>query len=45
MVASQRFLRLRDQTVTLDLQEYLITQPGKILGILHAMVTGSAPIV
>jgi hypothetical protein len=38
------FLRLRAQTVTLDLQEYHITQPGKLLGILHAMVTGSAPV-
>lgn len=38
------FLCLRAQTVTLDLQEYHITQPGKLLGILHAMVTGSAPV-
>lgn len=39
-----KFLSLAQQLVTFDLQDYTITQPGKILGVLRAMVTGSAPV-
>jgi len=38
------FLCLAGQTVTTDLQEYTLTQPEKLLGILLAMVAGTAPI-
>jgi hypothetical protein len=38
------FLRLTGQTVTIDLHEYTLTQPEKLLGILLAMVLGTAPV-
>jgi hypothetical protein len=37
-----KFLSLTEKLVTLDLDEYLITQPEKILGVLVAMVTDTA---
>ncbi|HEX4609698.1 MAG TPA: hypothetical protein VH092_15980, partial [Urbifossiella sp.] len=33
-----KFLRLRDTTVTIDLDDYYITDPGRILAILVHMV-------
>jgi hypothetical protein len=38
------FLCLVGQTVTVDLHEYTLTQPEKLLGILLAMVHGTAPL-
>jgi hypothetical protein len=38
------FLRLADTTLTLDLEEYMLAQPGRILGVLLAMATGTAPV-
>ena len=38
------FLCLAGQMVTLDLREYTLSQPEKLLGILLAMVTGTAPV-
>lgn len=37
-----QFLRLAGNTVEIDLKEYFIDQPGKIVGILSAMVEQSA---
>lgn len=37
-----QFLRLTGNTVEIDLKEYFIDQPGKIVGILSAMVEQSA---
>lgn len=37
------FLRLQDALLTLDPQEYLIAQPAQLLGILYAMMQGTAP--
>jgi hypothetical protein len=36
-----KFLRLRDSTVTLDLKEYYIDDPGEILGVLESLVRSS----
>jgi hypothetical protein len=36
-----KFLRLRDSTVTIDLKEYYISNPGKILGVLESLVRSS----
>ena len=36
-----KFLRLRDSTVTMDLKEYYIDDPGKILGVLESLVRPS----
>jgi hypothetical protein len=36
-----KFLRLRESTVTLDLKEYYIDDPGKILGVLESLLRSS----
>lgn len=36
-----QFLRLEGSSVTLDLKEYYIDDPGKILGVLHALLDGA----
>jgi hypothetical protein len=33
-----KFMKLMDKAVTLDLKEYYIDDPGKILGVLHSLV-------
>jgi hypothetical protein len=38
------FLCLAGRTVTTDLREYTFTQPARLLGILLAMVLGTAPV-
>jgi hypothetical protein len=38
------FLRLTEMTLTIDLEEYMLARPGRILGVLLAMATGSAPV-
>jgi hypothetical protein len=38
-----RFLVLAGSVVTLDLQDYLLSAPRQILGVLLAMVKGTAP--
>lgn len=40
---SWRFLSLSERVLVIDLNEYLILQPERILGILLAMVTGQVP--
>jgi hypothetical protein len=37
------FLRLTDTTLTIDLEEYMLAKPGRILGVFLAMATGTAP--
>ena len=36
-----KFLRMKDKAVTLDLKEYYIDDPGKILGVLESLVRSS----
>ncbi len=36
--AAWKFLRLENQTLTIDLMEYYIHDPGKILGVLLSML-------
>jgi hypothetical protein len=33
-----KFLRMKDKAVTLDLKEYYIDDPGKILGVLESLI-------